>query len=377
MSFEALSYTWGKPDGPQSPVIINGFELLVSQNLFDALIHLRNDSEHRMLWIDAICINQMDWSEKTHQVQLMARIYSGAHRVLVWLGPEENDSSFVMESLQKVSRGDIDLDHEVFRSDKLLRCLKAIMERRWWSRIWVIQEVAMAANDPLLYCGFSSVSWTLLLSALIQHGPNSVQALLSESPQKADQILNNLTSWSTFSMIRDIRRRAGNHPSYFLQASFGHQATEPRDMIFALYGFFDSTHRSILIPDYSLPIEFVFTLVTTVVIIFDQDMKVFDKLSIAQNTSLPSWVPDFACQKQGSPYAPWYFVDTDTQEEKVSSASGNLSPIVIALQLGQLGIDGFHFDTVVNVYDFGNVEDDTFSFIERIHRLEEIAKEAQ
>jgi hypothetical protein len=160
MSFEALSYTWGKPDGPQSPVIINGFELLVSQNLFDALIHLRNDSEHRMLWIDAICINQMDWSEKTHQVQLMARIYSGAHRVLVWLGPEENDSSFVMESLQKVSRGDIDLDHEVFRSDKLLRCLKAIMERRWWSRIWVIQEVAMAANDPLLYCGFSSVSWT-------------------------------------------------------------------------------------------------------------------------------------------------------------------------------------------------------------------------
>jgi hypothetical protein len=121
----------------------------------------------------------------------------------------------------------------------------------------------------------------------------------------------------------------------------------------------------------------VFTLVTTVVIIFDQDMKVFDKLSIAQNTSLPSWVPDFACQKQGSPYAPWYFVDTDTQEEKVSSASGNLSPIVIALQLGQLGIDGFHFDTVVNVYDFGNVEDDTFSFIERIHRLEEIAKEAQ
>jgi hypothetical protein len=294
MSFEALSYTWGKPDGPQSPVIIDGVELLVSQNLFNALLNLRNDSKHQMLWINPICINQTDWSEKTHQVQLMARIYSGAHRVLVWLRPEENDSGFVIESLQKVSRGDIDLDDEVFRSDKILRCLKAIMERRWRSRIWVIQEVALAANDPLFYCGFSSVSWTLLLSALLQHVPNSVQAHVSEFSQKVGQILINLMSWSIFSMIRDIRRRAGNNPSRFLQASLGHQATEPQDMIFALYRFFDSTHQSILIPDYSLPIEYVFILATTVVIIFDQDMNLFDKFSIAQNASLPSLVPDFA-----------------------------------------------------------------------------------
>jgi hypothetical protein len=61
----------------------------------------------------------------------------------------------------------------------------------------------------------------------------------------------------------------------------------------------------------------------------------------------------------------------------LSYASGDLPPTVIALQFGQLGVDGFHFDTVVDVYDFGKVEDDTFSFIERIHLHEEIAKEAQ
>lgn len=92
--FEALSYAWGDGQGPQGSIMVDGVQLLVSQNLFDALFHLRNDIKPRTLWVNAICINQIDMAERTHQVQLMARIYGSAHTVLVWLGPTGNDSGF-------------------------------------------------------------------------------------------------------------------------------------------------------------------------------------------------------------------------------------------------------------------------------------------
>jgi hypothetical protein len=51
-----------------------------------------------MLWVDAICIDQTDASEKSYQVGLMARIYMQAHQVIVWLGDGDRESYFTLES---------------------------------------------------------------------------------------------------------------------------------------------------------------------------------------------------------------------------------------------------------------------------------------
>jgi hypothetical protein len=62
-----------------------------------------------------------------------------------------------MELLQRAVKGEIDVKDEYFKSGKCWKSFKVFMGRPWWSRIWILQEVAMAVNDPL-YCGFSSVS---------------------------------------------------------------------------------------------------------------------------------------------------------------------------------------------------------------------------
>jgi hypothetical protein len=86
--FEALSYAWG--DGPKDREVHTSDKmLLVSQNLHTALSHLRYPDQTRVLWADAICINQQDTDEKANQVQLMGQIYETAMGVIVWLGPED------------------------------------------------------------------------------------------------------------------------------------------------------------------------------------------------------------------------------------------------------------------------------------------------
>jgi hypothetical protein len=90
--YEALSYTWGAPEYTE-PVLIDGHELLITPNLAEALRSLRLRDKSRVLWIDAICINQDSLLERAHQVTLMGKIYSQCTRDILWLGPNPGSKS--------------------------------------------------------------------------------------------------------------------------------------------------------------------------------------------------------------------------------------------------------------------------------------------
>jgi hypothetical protein len=82
--YETLSYVWGEGVKPYQ-IRVNGRALGITSNLFEALLHLRA-SEPRIMWVDAICIDQTNTSERNHQVALMRDIYTQAVRVNIWLG---------------------------------------------------------------------------------------------------------------------------------------------------------------------------------------------------------------------------------------------------------------------------------------------------
>ncbi|KAL8637086.1 MAG: hypothetical protein Q9226_009162 [Calogaya cf. arnoldii] len=87
-AYEALSYTWGKsPD--RHIIFVDGLHFPITPNLDLALSYLRKPDEPRVLWIDALCIDQENLAEKNHQVRMMQSIYSKASRVLIW--PGESD----------------------------------------------------------------------------------------------------------------------------------------------------------------------------------------------------------------------------------------------------------------------------------------------
>ncbi|KAF2803485.1 uncharacterized protein BDZ99DRAFT_399646, partial [Mytilinidion resinicola] len=94
-TYEALSYTWGDMS-TTTTMDLCGHPFSISNNLESALRHLRQDSEWRDLWVDAICIDQSNMPERSAQVLKMAEIYRHASKVIVWLGEESSDSNLAM-----------------------------------------------------------------------------------------------------------------------------------------------------------------------------------------------------------------------------------------------------------------------------------------
>src|SRR6201986_381242 len=83
--FEALSYVWGDPT-VRTPIRCNGRPLNITLNLHAALLRARYIDRPRILWVDAICINQRNNKECSYHVSFMNKIYEKAKKVLVYMG---------------------------------------------------------------------------------------------------------------------------------------------------------------------------------------------------------------------------------------------------------------------------------------------------
>lgn len=118
LTYEALSYTWGNDDPIHEIKILNvrkegrkptlkklWAKFYIRSNLHAALRHLR-DSAHRItLWVDALCINQKDDTERNSQVKRMAEIFNRASNVCVWLGVGDPTSKAALDSIPRMLDG--------------------------------------------------------------------------------------------------------------------------------------------------------------------------------------------------------------------------------------------------------------------------------
>ncbi|KAK4446693.1 heterokaryon incompatibility protein-domain-containing protein [Podospora aff. communis PSN243] len=167
--YTALSYAWGSPESP-SEIKINGLPVSIRRNLWEALKAIqsinfqprRDDVEEvmGMLWVDSVCIDQNNTAEKNHQVQQMAAIYSTAAMVISWLGPHTLDSTMLFEwgnNLKTPPPWDWnDTDNET--GNGVRKAIKQLLERDYWHRLWIVQEVLLSRHDHQLLCGTDSVS---------------------------------------------------------------------------------------------------------------------------------------------------------------------------------------------------------------------------
>lgn len=131
--YEALSYVWGSPE-KLWPISIEGDDLTVTANLHVALSHLRDRFVERLLWVDAICINQKDLKERERQVQSMAKVYAKATRVVVWLGEATLDSDQALEQIRAAAE---EQSTQSETSGTALQAILTLLQRPWFQRIWV------------------------------------------------------------------------------------------------------------------------------------------------------------------------------------------------------------------------------------------------
>jgi hypothetical protein len=162
--YDALSWCWGKATQDGKISIRMGetsYVKFVQPSLVAALRALRDETHDKHLWVDAICINQAYKSEKNHQVEMMADIYGKADCVRIWLGDPDASSNlairFIKQQVLQLHHFD-DLCQSNEFSEKW-KSLLELMQREWFSRRWVVQEVALAPK-AVIHCGRAKLSWT-------------------------------------------------------------------------------------------------------------------------------------------------------------------------------------------------------------------------
>ncbi|KAI0014205.1 heterokaryon incompatibility protein-domain-containing protein [Xylariaceae sp. FL0662B] len=325
LPYEALSYAWG--DTTRCHTIgCNGEPFGITANLESALRHLRHPYGRRVLWVDAICIDQDDDDERGRQVRLMKQIFSQAQRVIVWLGQETFDvrNVFPFRSLygfvpgpEGVALGrsyDFTMDKmaAISLSDDDLRPLINLMERPWFRRLWILQEVAFA-REVLLYCGKKRSRWETFAAILAQLKRKGV-VLDRFTPKAAIGIDSALE-------IDEIRRGARQSLLSVLLATSSAECTDVRDKVFGVLGLAedyenwsknfddDGSRTNILEPDYTVNVADVFLRLAQWSV---EVYGVSDLLSCTSRTDvepisklrgLPSWVPDWTRLDVDTPFA--------------------------------------------------------------------------
>lgn len=186
--YTALSYNWG--DGEASKTILVDMTATVNQpsrplldlssvadhlrrqvkgrvktlavkpNLHAFLREFRRANEEVTLWVDRVCINQESNEEKQDQVSRMHLIYSIATNVSIWLGPPDADrkTDRAMDFISGILEGD---DIRTKLTGAYARDwseLLYLMRRRWFSRRWIIQELALAKSAEVR-CGSKTKNW--------------------------------------------------------------------------------------------------------------------------------------------------------------------------------------------------------------------------
>ena len=338
-SYEALSYEWG-PKLPRCPIEINDQPKTISSNLSSALQRLRKPNQNRLLWVDALCINQEDNKERSSQVQCIAAIYQRAERVLIWLGEASEDSDLAIDTLNKLGgvdkqfsvtkapgaisagphfssfRGNMPFEYRnelsvdrlpdltVSRAPEWLQQMfeenKRIAEqlnlisvhdlghkewtalenffkgRTWWKRVWIIQEVAFA-RDALLFCGSKCMQWATLHDLWRQESCNTSYRF---------QYLMGISALPldmARSTQRNPMRALGCEPVdgsllYLLARYRSWKSTDAQDKIYALLGLASISKDLLITPDYDKDVEDVFCDATAAIIKEDQNLDILSQV---------------------------------------------------------------------------------------------------
>jgi hypothetical protein len=98
--YTALSYTWGSSQDPRW-IRLDSKPFIVQRNLFEGLKAPRKGIGECVIWIDAICIDQTNISERNHQVSMMGQIYRNAEEVYMWLGLAEHENETVFGQMNE------------------------------------------------------------------------------------------------------------------------------------------------------------------------------------------------------------------------------------------------------------------------------------
>ncbi|KAF8146506.1 heterokaryon incompatibility protein-domain-containing protein [Mycena galopus ATCC 62051] len=413
LEYEALSYTWyvdrdfGKPcEGTKQIIICNEGTLLISENLHDCLLQLRDLERSLPIWIDAISINQEDKDEKSAQVRIMGDIYGGAKSVFVWLGRKTlvtnimlkrsrwmfNKTSPKHQYLKAVAEKGI-IPNNISDILYLAACLVDFFALHWiigrgyFERVWTMQEMVLA-KDLVAYLGNECIplkDFTDMFPGFSGDKDSNHSRgvwgdyLMRGLPDKLRGIGFVLTTRAEYLQgtpcplgvsISEARRR---------------QTTKPVDKVFAILSMSDKSKH--LRADYGKEVEEVYGRVAEQIMEDHQDMRLLSlvgQLRCGATThalfpwaslgnlvrgidfveGLPSWIPDLSTDVRPTPLC-------KLTRTVTYAATGTMQPLfrisnkILSLKAAVIGTITEVGDTI----DVGKFDHHPWFFIEIVNCL--------
>ncbi|KAI1503912.1 heterokaryon incompatibility protein-domain-containing protein [Biscogniauxia marginata] len=351
--YYALSYVWGD-DSIRRTITVNGQPFQITNNLHEALHQFRQFPEHGYLdnyfWVDAICINQEDLDERSHEVSRMMEIYRSSLQVLVWLGPNGPPANSAFKKLLRNTvsyrnwvplsdRQDVMFGPEATSPDDIIEMmfedvdelwlvlpddpaeeLKALrkfygrsynaivwastelLQRSWFSRTWTLQE-ACVKGDTLVYAGRHSIDLERLIPLLRVLGRHNRFQLFSPGGLRL-RALDDVRNMFRAIFNKDPDWDFGDNPLKMdsaevlirlLRISAKKKSADPRDQIYGLLGILDFLIKFLpkdLAPNYRLSYEEVYWQYAVFILRTTRDLRILS-CRHRELQNVPSWVPDF------------------------------------------------------------------------------------
>lgn len=292
--YETVSYVWGGEDADSTlckPIYVGRFwdAILATSNCSALLHHLRRRGTSRVIWLDAICINQADNREKPAQISRMGDIYANCERVVAYVGEDLVSQpvsarnfrpriDFRKTALAERTPSDVDKSAEF-----LMTCAKAagmtpaqLFQRRYLHRIWIVQEILLS-------------KWAMF--------PLGSSDILCDGEQARRLILRTDGEHISLSSVTESL-------SLLLKATSHCHASDPRDRVYGLLGLFkpqDISRR--LVSDYSISWRDCWVGTAAYLLLVEKNLLLLSHaVGNSRSSYVPSWVPDI--QNAGS-----WFVD--------------------------------------------------------------------
>ncbi|VUC31677.1 unnamed protein product [Clonostachys rosea] len=315
--YAALSYVWGDQNDTRT-VILNNQPRAVSSNLAKALGAFFENGEFEgsfKLWVDAICINQEDLEERARQVRRMGDIYGSAWAVIAWLGEESFRSSSAMRfigDLSALSEADCGSEIEAclrnepdFLGNGIWLALHDLMERSYWYRLWIVQEIVMGASATWVRCGVSSLDWTSFCTgiAFLEENLWSVKdtllakerIALTSKTGPAWSVMGIHLVYQDLSPLSEREENGGQGPSFgtLLDIASFSECSDPRDKVYALVGLMPNAVAGSLQPNYNLSARDVYIATAKAFILANDNMEPIREGHPWGPSKAPSWVADW------------------------------------------------------------------------------------
>lgn len=406
--YEALSYVWEAEPGYRQ-ISLDGKPHLATTNLFLALRRLRREEEVLSIWVDALCINQGDLEEKSHQVALMGEIYRRCSRVYCWLGEYKSDPSSVRAKMtieeatrigfpwdvpppdesafkeifddgfeafgfiSQLSRGahlselkfsmSYAYGETTFEHYVGLKSVRKLFESPWWSRIWVVQETILPPQALMVY-GSVSAPWQMFLRAsraIQTHTRGCCSSTLNLMYERHRFLIRRIRALvhELEASRQDLMKQISSPFRELLYRYRGRKASDGRDMVYALTGLATDIEPELgFKPDYTLSKQEVYKKITLFSLRTERKLYILETHR-SPKPDMPSWIYDWSDPLDRKGWGSWLSERARLTESRgfynasldtMYSASENNTPLLF--------VSGVYVDQVALVGDCCTMGDD-------------------